>query len=296
VKLVILATCLFGGAFYLAQGQTGETQLRAEADAASETIRIYRSGGKELILTQNAKPDTRPYLHPIVAPDGNGYITEYRPSHHPHQTGIYWGFKLLNGREFFMQWQGDHYRKVSSKVVKAEGEQVKWQTVYDLLGESGAPILTETQNWAIEETGGKYILDLEWRGEAKADLTFGKMYVGGLFVRIPWRPGDRAEAVNSAGQRNGDAEQQRANWTDVGIQIPGRSNLAHIAVFDSPGNAGFPTPWRVDSQFGFGPNTEGTEWKLPKGMDKIFRYRLIAYCGDLDVAAMTREWKQFVKD
>jgi hypothetical protein len=159
-----------------------------------------------------------------------------------------------------------------------------------------APFLTETQNWAIEETCGKYILDLEWRGEAKTDLTLGKMYVGGLFVRIPWRPEDRAEAVNSAGRRNGDAEQQHANWTDVGIQTPGRSNLAHIAVFDFPGNAGFPTPWRVDQQFGFGPNTEGTEWKLAKGMDKVFQYRLIAYCGDLDVAAMTREWKQFAKE
>jgi hypothetical protein len=182
---------------------------------------------------------------------------------------------------------------VSAKVIRPQGLQVKWQTVYDLLDESGNPSLTETQNWSMEAGGGKYVLDLEWRGLAKTDITIGTMYVGGLFVRIPWRPEDRAEAVNSAGLRDSAAEQQPADWFDVGIQIPGRSNLAHIAVFDSPGNSGFPTPWRIDKQFGFGPNTEATEWKLSKGKEKVFRYRLIAYCGDLDPAEMMRAWKQF---
>lgn len=293
-KIVITTACLLGGALYVAYAQANQwTPLHAEQDDASQAIKIYRANEKEPILTQSARRDERPYLHPIVAPDGNGVITEYRPAHHPHQTGIYWGFKLLNGREFFMKWQGDHYRKVSSKVIQGKGEQVKWQTVYDLLDESAAPVLTETQNWSMKVARDKYVLDLEWRGVARTDVTFGKIYVGGLFIRIPWRPEDRAEAVNSAGQRNDAAEQQHAEWADVGIQIPGRSNLAHIAVFDSPGNFGFPTPWRIDKQFGFGPNTEATEWKLAKGQERVFRYRLIAYCGDLNPAEMTRAWKQF---
>lgn len=299
-RQIVVAGCLLAGALYLAYGQAGSppealrsAPLRAEQDDQSQTIKIYRTNEKEPILTENARQDARPYLHPIVAPDGNGVITEYRPAHHLHQTGIYWGFKLVNGREFFMQWQADHYRKVSAKVIRPKGLQVKWQTVYDLLDESGTPSLTETQNWSMEAGGGKYVLDLEWRGLAKTDITIGKMYVGGLFVRIPWRPEDRAQAVNSAGLRDSAAEQQPADWFDVGIQIPGRSNLAHIAVFDSPGNSGFPTPWRIDNQFGFGPNTEATVWKLNKGKEKVFRYRLIAYCGDLDPAEMMGAWKQF---
>lgn len=292
----ILAACILTAAVVFGQGHAGTIQLRARADPASQAIKIYRSGVVEPILTQKVPDDGRPYLHPIVAPDGNGLITEYRPSHHPHQTGIYWGFKLVNNREFFMHWQGDHYRKISFKVIQQEGQQVKWQTVYDLLDESASPMLTETQNWAMQESGGKYILDLDWRGHANTDLTFEKFYVGGLFIRIPWRPEDHAEAVNSDGQRDGDAEQQHAKWADVGIQIVGRTSLAHIAVFDSPHNAGFPTAWRVDNQFGFGPNTEATEWKLAKGTEKVLRYRLMAYCGDLDVAAMTKAWNQFAKE
>ena len=52
--------------------------------------------------------------------------------------------------------------------------------------------------------------------------------------------------MNSNGQRDKDTEQQRAIWVDVGIQVEGRNDLAHIAVFDYPDNPGFPIPWRVD--------------------------------------------------
>ena len=73
----------------------------------------------------------------MVAPDGKGVLTEYRPSHHLHQTGIFWGLKMVNGRDFFMKWQGDYYRRVSASIVQPTGRQVKWQTVYDMLGEDG---------------------------------------------------------------------------------------------------------------------------------------------------------------
>jgi hypothetical protein len=170
-------------------------------DEAAGAIQMYREGGKEPILTQVAPPDNRPYLHPIVAPDGKGVLTEYRPSHHLHQTGVFWGLKMVNGRDFFMKWQGDYYRRVSAKILEPQGRWVKWQTVYDMLGEDGSTVMTETQTWSMTAGGGRYVLDLEWKGEAKADITLGKFYVGGLFVRMPWMPGSRAEIVTETGLR-----------------------------------------------------------------------------------------------
>jgi hypothetical protein len=284
-----------------AQKSKGDTQaahnniLRAEQDERTQTINVYRNTGKEPILTQNAIRDMRPYLHPIVAPDGKGLLTQFRPAHHLHQTGIFWGFKLVNGREFFMQWQGDHYRRVSAQVVERKGQRVKWQTVYDMLDEGNA-VMTETQNWSMQESDGKYVLDVEWRGEAKTDVKIGMTYVGGLFVRIPWREGVRAEAVNALGQRNQETEQQRAIWADVGIQIDGRDDLGHFVIFDHPDNRGFPVPWRVDSQFGFGPNLAGADFRVDKGKAEVAHYRLIGYTGELDPVEMTRRWKEFVKE
>ena len=272
----------------------GKAALRIEQ--GEDAIRVYREGGSAPILTQNALLDKRPYLHPIVAPDGKGVITEYRPSHHLHQTGIFWGFKLVNGRDFFMQWQGEHYRRVAAKVVEPKGQRVRWQTVYDMLDENGNTVMTETQSWSMADTGGKYVLDLEWKGIPKTDVTLGKWYVGGLFVRMPWHMGSRAETVIAGGQRGQAAEQQRAEWAEVGIQVEGRDDMAHFVIFDHPGNYGSPVPWRVDSQMGFGPNTEPVERHLEKGKPEVFRYRLIAYTGDLDAAGTTRAWKEFVKE
>jgi hypothetical protein len=270
--------------------------LQIRQDEKAETISVYRADGKEPILVQNAIKDVRPYLHPIVTPDGNGLMTQYRPSHHLHQTGIYWGFKLVNGREFFMKWQAEHYRRVSAKVLVPKGPRVQWQTAYDMLDENGGVVMTETQTWSMKESQGKYILDLEWRGEAKTDVTLGKSFVGGLFVRMPWKESDRAEAVNSVGERNAEAETQRAVWTDMGIQVEGRDNLVHLAIFDHPDNPGFPTSWRVDSQFGFGPNLEGKELKIEKGKSLVVRYRLVAYPGDLHPAELMQAWKDFVRE
>ena len=60
-------------------------------DPAAGTLSVFRAGESKALLTQNAAPDSRPYLHPLVAPDGKGVLTEFSPAHHRHQTGIYWG-------------------------------------------------------------------------------------------------------------------------------------------------------------------------------------------------------------
>jgi hypothetical protein len=278
-----------------AQTRAAAAVLRIRQDEAAGTIHVYREGGKEPILTQVALPDNRPYLHPIVAPDGKGVLTEYRPSHHPHQTGVYWGLKMVNGRDFFMKWQGDYYRRVSAKVLEPHGNRVKWQTIYDMLGEDGSTVMTETQTWSMTAGGGRYVLDLEWKGEAKADIALGKFYVGSLFVRMPWKPESRAEIVSETGLRNLAAEQQPARWVDLADQVEGRDDMAHIAILDHPQNYGFPVAWRVDSQMGFGPNRNAVERRIGKGKIEIFRHRLIAYTGSLDPAELNRVWEEFAK-
>ena len=181
-------------------------------------------------------------------------------------------------------------------MLRDRGEQVKWQSVYDMLDETGDVVITETQNWSMRAAGGKYLLDLEWAGRASKNVTMGKYYVGGLFVRTPWHQGVRGEVVNAAGQRNGQAEAQPARWTDVGIQLQGRDDLAHIAIFDHPKNSGFPTSWRVDTQLGIGPSRQITgDWKIEKGKTERFRYRLLIYTGQLDPAEIRREWQAFAK-
>jgi len=268
--------------------------LRIEEGEDGSFLMIYRENEEEPIVTQHARPDHRPYLHPIEAPDGKGILTEYSPGHHKHQTGLYWGFTRVNGRDYFHHPEGDYWERISLEIKEAKGKEVRWQTVYHLLDEAGEPIMKETQNWKAVVKGEQYFLSLEWIGEAIEDITIGEYDYGGLFLRMPWREGINGEVVNAARQRNEQAEGQRAMWVDVGMQVEGREDLAHIAIFDHPDNKGFPQPWRVDGQLGVGPvRARMGDWGIEKGRKEIIQHQIVAYTGELDDLELTETWQEY---
>lgn len=270
-----------------------EQTLFVRYDQQSETISVFRNNN-QLLLTQHVNPAIRPYIHPIVAPDGNGILTEFSPVHHKHQTGLYWGLKKVNGRDYFMNWREDYWHRVSARITTERGVKIKWQTTYDLLDENGNSILTETQTWSLQQVDGKFFLDLMWHGEAKKHVTMEKFYVGGLFLRMPWREGIAGEVINSEGKRNGDAEGQRARWTDIGLQIDGREDLAHVSIFEHPANTGFPNAWRVDNELGVGPSRQILgDWSIQSGQSEVMQYRLIVYTGVFDNTTITRLWNEY---
>lgn len=296
------------------------TEATFQIKATDQTIEVFRTNGKTALVTQNAKSDMRPYLHPILAPNTKVALTEYSPGHHKHQTGLYWGFTRVNGtgadeamlkesfykkdkttdvkakigRDYFHNNGASHWEKVSTEVLEAEGKRVKWKTVYNLLDENRQPILEETQTWTFAQKADKYLLNLEWNGKALTDITINKFNYGGLFLRMPWRKDKEGEAINAARQRNGKAEGQRAMWVDTGMEIEGLDNWGHIAIFDHPENSGFPQNWRVDSQLGIGPAPTKTEdLIIKKGEIKSFLHQVVAYSGALNSIEMNELWAEY---
>ena len=290
-------------------------------DDSAGTISVLRQGGSKPVLVQNAPPQMRPYLHPIMAPDGNGALTELAPGHHQHQTGIYWGFTRVNGgnapidtikkwfyrddipepikeqigRDFFHNNQDQYWRRVSYAPLVESGAEVKWQVVYHLLNSDGEAIMQETQNWSLKEEDHKFLMALEWQGKALKDITINEFDYGGLFVRMPWREGIEAEVVNAARQKNRQGDKQRAMWVDIGMEIEGRSDWGHIAIFDHQQNEGFPTPWRIDGQFGVGPSRAiAGDWQIPEGHTEIIKHQLVAYTGTLDDVEMRALWDDYI--
>ncbi len=298
--LLLLSFCFFYGCGS-PSGTSDEEQesqipisLKVIQDDGEGTISIFRADEKGPILVQNAREDFRPYIHPIVAPDGKVVLTEYSPGHHKHQTGLYWGFTRVNDRDYFHNPQGDHWKKVAINIVEEEGDLVKWQTIYQLLDENETPVMEETQNWSMQVIGGKYFLDLEWKGEAKTDLVIGKYDYGGLFLRMPWKEGIEGEIVNAARKRNEHAEGQAAMWANVGMKVEGRDDWANVAIFDHPENRGYPNKWRVDGELGLGPAyTRDQDWNLEKGHTETLKHRLVVYTGKLNEMEMTETWNQF---
>ncbi len=299
VILLTLSLGFFSDSFSQQTTSEKEIILRAEHDENKGTISIFRNDEDDPILVQNAQADIRPYIHPITAPDGNGILTQLRPDHHTHQTGLYWGLKRVNERDYFMACckpgQTGYYRRISANVLVPNGEQVKWQTVYDLLNEEGQTILTETQTWSLNQKEDEFILDLEWQGQANMDVTVAEYFVGGLFLRMPWHEGIAGEGVNASGQKNDEAEAKRSIWLDTGMEIEGRDDWGHIAIFDHPENTDFPISWRVDGELGVGPSRQITgDWTLQPEEVETVRYRLIVYTGELDPWKMNQRWMDFI--
>src|SRR5262245_54091698 len=98
----------------LADSLYADSNVRVE-ERKDGGIAIFRPTVKEPLFVFNAPEDGRPYVHPMLAPDSNGVITEYSPGHHKHQTGIYVGFLKVNGRDYFHNRGGDYFKRTSFK-------------------------------------------------------------------------------------------------------------------------------------------------------------------------------------
>jgi Methane oxygenase PmoA len=251
-------------------------------------ITITRPTLDKPILVFNAPEAGRPYLHPLLAPDGKGELTELSPAHHKHQTGIFVGFLKVNGRDFFHNRDGDLFRRTGF-AHKTSSEGVVWNSTYELLDANKSPLLVETQTWTFRDFTKTYLIDLTWSAKASADVTFDKYDYGGLFVRMPWKGQAGAMAINSEGQENGKAEGQKARWVDVGMSVEGRKDAGHIAIL-----AKDETPWRVDDQLGVGPApSRSGAWKLLKGETATIRYRFYVYTGAFRQNEVEAQWSAF---
>ena len=260
-------------------------------------LEVFLDGVSEPLVIQNAKNGFRPYLHPIKGPNGNGVFTQYSPGHHKHQTGLYWGLTRVNGRDYFHNPSSKYWRKKSSNIIKNSGDNVEWETIYEMLNNEGEALMTETQSWSMSiSKRGEIILDLIWKGHANKKITVSKYNYGGLFLRMPWKRNIKAETINSEGDKNQTGEGKSANWVDLGMEISGLDKLGRIVIYDHPSNDGFPNQWRIDGQFGIGPaSARRGDWDIKKGDHKIFKHRLIVYSGKHDKPLVNQKWKEWIK-
>jgi putative membrane-bound dehydrogenase-like protein len=271
----------------------GSLELRR--DDSTDTISVYRERGDEPILTQNFSKDSRPYIHPIVSPDGRGVLTGADSGDNSNVSGLFWGIANLNGRDFFENSGGRYWRRGYAVILKPKSSvtdvSVKWQTVYDLLDENGDALLQETQTWTMREQDEEFVLDLEWSGKAISDVTIGKSEHSGLFLRAPW-----SEANNSVRQSDERTEGQRAVWLDLGIHVEGHDDLAHIAIFDHTKNKGFPQAWRVDKTQGAGPaGARLNDLTIKAGKTEVFKHQLRVYTGSMNDVLLTDNWSTYAE-
>ncbi|MCQ6560725.1 DUF6807 domain-containing protein [Paenibacillus mendelii] len=268
-------------------------------DSSAHQLALYRQGQDTPLLVQQAKPDHRPYIHPILAPDGIGVLTEDAPPHHPWQHGLYVGLNDVNGYGFWSEGLTDSpsdgtFHPIAISNVRSRENQASWTVTTQWREPGGELLLLERQHWTFSDNGTYYELDMEWTLQAELEIRFGVSPYGGLFLRMPYREELGGRFLNSEGMGLEEAEGQRARWGAVSMPIEGRDDSAGIAIMDHPGNEEHPSPWRVDYQFGIAPSRSiAGAWHLAQGQTATSRYRVYIFNGDINPAALESNWQRY---
>jgi hypothetical protein len=277
-------------------------------DNGTELDVLGREGGACLVR-QNAHPRRRPYLHPVIAPDGVGELTENAPPHHPWQHGIYVGLNEVNGIGFWTEGllperaHTDGTFEISeATALGSDDTSASWRVVTRYLDPAGSALIEEGQTWTLTDHGDAYALDLSWSLTGVVDVTFGHYRYGGPFIRVPFRDEAGGAVRTSEGATTMDeADQERARWVSISIPLADRASEAEprvsVTVMDHPANPGFPVPWRVDAQLGVAPSRCILgEWRLAAGETAMHLHRYLVTVGvpgadriEADYAAFTQK-------
>lgn len=272
------------------------------ADFSPRRLALLRAGCPSPLVVHNAPVDARAYIHPLLAPDGEGALTENEPLHHAWQHGLYVGLNLVNGFGFWTEGKLPghgpdgtfHPQPMAAPIIN--GCTASWTVKSAWRDPAGQTLLEETQDWRFEDRGVSTLLDLNWTLTACINLQFGRHAYGGLFLRMPWRAETGGEICTSEGARTIiDAEGRTARWVALAMPLPDRNNgPAGMALLDHPSNPLYPSPWRVDGNLGIAPSRcIAGAWQLAAGDATCSRYRAITYTGAIDPDRIERAWREF---
>ncbi len=209
---------LASSVFMAISAEAAPSRIKAELSEGKLMVRAQISGQTVDLVTYVMKTNSRPYLHPVRDASGKVVLTEDRPADHPWQHGIFTGFHRVNG---FIYWKEDEgkQRFVRLLNLKEDSDRVSWHALVELVAPDGTVVLEEENAITVHapESANAYVIDFDLLlRPKKQDVRFGKFFVGGLAVRMPWdKANPRHTHLNSEGLRDRQCEQQRAAWCNV---------------------------------------------------------------------------------
>ncbi len=229
-------------------------------------------------------------------------MTENSPGHHPWQHGLYTGMHHVNGFGFWLEGLKPEHAEVDGtfhpRIVgtpEARGHRASWEVRTEFRDPAGDVVVQETQRWELANLGDAYVLDLRWILAAdNGPVHFGRHDYGGLFLRMPYRGESGGSVLNSAGQRNAEAEGQRATWIAVQMPIAGNRDDAVVVVMDHPSNLEHPVPWRVDEELGVAPSVcIAGPWQIEAGAERQLRHRVAVFGSPIPRSRVDALWTDF---
>jgi len=263
---------------------------------------------------------------------------------HPHHDGLWFNYSNVNGFDFWNNSEAIPAQRaakmgtivfdriVSAKSGASRGELVTESTWIDGQNHS---ILSETSTYVFAHSGPTRTIDLVVTLKALDHVVFNDDKDGLLGLRVarwlesPEEKGGTftdangiattvAAAANLPGVAlptgeylTSESVRGEAVWSTRGrwCSLTGHDDARHtvtVAIFDHPGNIGYPTYWHARGYGLFAANPLGRQmfdvkhppldYTLEKGKATTFRYRLVFYTHAATVDELNREADAFAAE
>ena len=300
------------------EAKTYEASIVHEKSENEGGVELSLTEGSHIDITVEGKPFTtyhfassqhRPYMYPVLGPQGKE-VTESAPSDHIHHRSLYVAYGDVNGVD---DW-GEG--KNSGRMVHQEFREVKSRPVVGRLvsenlwvSKEGDELMTDVREYKIYNvpvTGRIIDLNLTFIA-SHGDVRFGDTKEGGIIsVRVApsIKVANSGKIENSYGGINEpETWGKRAHWCDYS----GMVDDVHlgICVFDYIKNPRYPTYWHVRNYglmssniFGSGTferdSSKDGSYTLKSGEKMIFKFRVYIHEGDAKKGKVTQKYHDFI--
>ena len=272
--------------------------LSEEGDGKIEV----KIGGEVFTCYHYGENVPRPVLYPVIGPFSQGVtrpfpmeIVDGDLTDHVHHRSIWVAWGDVNGSENWCEEEGCG-RVVHRRFNSWGGGSVfGWVAAHnDWVDAEGKKLMEDRMVYRFYNLPGNMrLFDLEVAFHAsEGGVRFGDTKEGGFCsVRVaPSMNGDVGGRIENSFGATGESEAwgKRASWCDYSGPVGGHT--VGIAVFDHPGNVGYPTYWHVRNYGLMTANPFGLSYFLddssvdgsyviPAEGLLTFRYRMFVHAG-----------------
>lgn len=268
----------------------------------------FRFDGRELTCYRFGESLRRPFLYPLVGPEGHCLTRMGHPRDpfgHSHHNSVWIAHQKVAGVDFWadrLPGGAEPGRIVHQRFERFEdGDQSAWLlAVNHWIGGDGRCLLVERRRieaMAPSESNWLLLIDLQFESPGGATVEIEQNPFGVIGVRMAKTIGvtdGGGRILNSEGQRNEpEVFRKPAKWCDYSGPLTNRLS-GGIALFDHPQNPNHPTAFHVRNDGWMGAClTLDQPVQIAPGQPLRLRYGLWMHAGASSKERIDAEWKAF---
>ncbi len=263
---------------------------------------IVRIDGKTFTVYRFGSGQKYPYFFPVNGPLSGQSLTTESSLPYPHHRSLFFGCDRVNGGNYWQE--GNDLGQIVSRgpaLIKNGPDEIVWKDECDWHKPGQDPVLRDRRQIRISVPGENLrLIDFSIEMEALNSIfiektnhsLFSARVVSALSVK---EGGTLINATGKAGEK--DTFGQTSPWMDYsGVICQKREG---IAIFDSPRNRWYPSPWFTRDYGFFSPTP--MEWldsdglSLKRGETLRLSYRVVIHAGDAmesRLAGLFAEWER----